>query len=639
MKRIWTVFLAIVLLFSTSPIGAMRLTASAAEIEDIYTYTVASDGATIQGVIKTVSGDVTVPAMLGGYPVVSIGNYAFSSCSNITSVVIPEGVKSIGYQAFYSCTALTSVTMPASVARIDGQVFGQCPMLEELLVDENNTVYHSSGNCIIHTETKELTVGCRTSVIPEDGSVTAIKAYAFYECDTLMSITLPDTITIIGTSAFKGCNALMSVVMSSKVGYIGKSAFSSCYSLHSITIPKGVKNIESATFSRCYSLKSVALPEGVKSIGVNAFLGCKALKTVMLPRSVTAIDDCAFDQCPALSLMIYAGDESERNVVSGIGALRTRDIKWCYRAVVEGDYVYTVSEGEATVLATLEKKSYVDVPTTLGGYPVTGIGDKAFCNDTTLKAVRIPLGVKRIGKDAFAGCTALNDVWFNGAEAERNAISFGSNELFSLTWRLNTCTTHAYQSECDAECDACKWNRTAPHVYVSDCDNLCNLCGAKRSGTALHVFRPACATVCAACGQKRATVRGHVYTSRCDTTCNVCNKTRETAAKHTYSFFCDSTCDACSAVRGDASAHTFDNDEDATCNVCGFDRSIGDVNGDGRVDSTDARLVLQYAVNKIPATALKLAAADVDASGTIDSTDARLILQYAVKKIGQWPTA
>lgn len=84
-----------------------------------------------------------------------------------------------------------------------------------------------------------------------------------------------------------------------------------------------------------------------------------------------------------------------------------------------------------------------------------------------------------------------------------------------------------------------------------------------------------------------------------------------------------------------------------TCTVCGttkitrldFTAALGDVDENGRVDSTDARLVLQFAVKKIPTSALNLKVADVDGSGKVDSTDARLILQYAVKKIDKFPAA
>ncbi len=89
--------------------------------------------------------------------------------------------------------------------------------------------------------------------------------------------------------------------------------------------------------------------------------------------------------------------------------------------------------------------------------------------------------------------------------------------------------------------------------------------------------------------------------------------------------------------------HAYKYDADAVCDVCGSERVpllvFGDVDGSGKVDSTDARLVLQYAVGKIDDTALNVAVADVDGSGKVDSTDARLILQYAVGKIDNFPAA
>ncbi len=103
-------------------------------------------------------------------------------------------------------------------------------------------------------------------------------------------------------------------------------------------------------------------------------------------------------------------------------------------------------------------------------------------------------------------------------------------------------------------------------------------------------------------------------------------------------------------------SHRYTDDRDTVCDLCGHLREVtvglwGDVDGNGRIDSTDARLVLQYAVKKIPPMALEkpltgtgqngaglnMTLADVDGSGKIDSTDARLILQYAVKKITRFP--
>ena len=80
-----------------------------------------------------------------------------------------------------------------------------------ITVEEGNSVYHSAGNCIIETASKTVVAGCKTSAIPNDGSVTSIGDYAFYGCSNLASVTIPDSVTSIGSSAFASCYELTSV--------------------------------------------------------------------------------------------------------------------------------------------------------------------------------------------------------------------------------------------------------------------------------------------------------------------------------------------------------------------------------------------------------------------------------------------
>ena len=128
-----------------------------------------------------------------------------------TSITIPNSVTSIGYQAFYGCTGLTSI-----------------------IVNAGNTKYHSAGNCLIETETKTLILGCNTSVIPTDGSVTSIGDYAFSGCNGFTSVTIPDSVTSIGGAAFADCSGLTSVTIGNGVTSIGGSAFRDCTGLTSI---------------------------------------------------------------------------------------------------------------------------------------------------------------------------------------------------------------------------------------------------------------------------------------------------------------------------------------------------------------------------------------------------------------------
>lgn len=224
--------------------------------EKDFTYTVENGQATVAS--YTPSGEISpkliIPSTLGGYPVVhigkgafyelknikeivlpdsvtDIGKEAFKDCSDLTNITIPDSVTSIGNYAFYGCTGLTSITIPNSVANIRGLAFSGCTGLMSISVDSKNKVYHAFNNCLIETATKTLIAGCKTSVIPTDGSVTSIGSDAFNGCSRLTSVTIPDSVTVIGYEAFSDCTSLISITIPDSVTSIGIRAFSDCTSL------------------------------------------------------------------------------------------------------------------------------------------------------------------------------------------------------------------------------------------------------------------------------------------------------------------------------------------------------------------------------------------------------------------------
>ncbi len=184
--------------------------------------------------------------------VTSIGYYAFSGCTGLTGITIPDSVTVIDYSAFEGCSGLANVKIPNSVTSIDTSAFIYCSGLQSLSVAEGNKTYHSQNNCIIKTRSKILVIGCKNSIIPTDGSVTRIGDSAFIGCTGLTSATIPDGITSIGKGAFSWCTGLTSITIPDSITSIGDSAFWGCTGLTSITIPDSVTSIGECAFGYYY---------------------------------------------------------------------------------------------------------------------------------------------------------------------------------------------------------------------------------------------------------------------------------------------------------------------------------------------------------------------------------------------------
>ena len=410
--------------------NVLNLKASAAMIGSLY-YEIKNDEVTITGCPDYTSGELVIPDTIEGFPVTTIGDYAFDGCNYLTNITIPDSVTTIGYSsfgfcfeltsitipnsvktiggyAFQSCKGLTSITIPASVTSIDKNAFDVNPgALESITVSDGNKVYHSSGNCIIETESKKLIAGCKNSVIPADGSVTSIDDYAFHDCNHgLTNITIPDCVTSIGQAAFGNCRDLTNITIPDGVTSIGPGAFASCKGLTSITIPDSVMSIGHSAFSNCTGLTRITIPDSVTSIEYSLFSGCTGLKNITIPDNITNIGFDAFKDT----------------------AFYNNESNWTNEVLYINNYL-------------------IRAKTSLSGYckikaGVKLIAEYAFYQCSGLTSIAIPKSVTTIEGFAFGFCDGLKDVYYSGSEADRNKITIvwgnGYNKvLTNATWHYN----------------------------------------------------------------------------------------------------------------------------------------------------------------------------------------------------------
>jgi len=344
-------------------------------------------------------GSVIIPTNINSLTVTSIGQQAFAY-SGLTSVTIPSSVTSIGDYAFFYCTYLSAAFFHGNAPPDDGTIFNY---------DDITTVYYPYGT----TGWGSVFGGAPTAIASypfaysvNGGTVTITKLLG-----TDAAVTIPNTIanlpvTSIGDDAFYECNSLKTVTIPDSVTSIGSNAFEYCTSLASVTIPDSVTSIGDLAFESCPSLTNAIIGNGVTSIGVDEFYG-SGLTSVTIPNGVSSIGDGAFEACSRLTIINIG------NGVTNIGANAFfASEKLMAVNVTTGNSVYSSVAG---VLFDKNQTTIIFYPAGLAGAyaipdGVISIGDEAFFDCIRLQNISIPSSVTSIGDEAFSECFGLTNV-------------------------------------------------------------------------------------------------------------------------------------------------------------------------------------------------------------------------------------
>lgn len=382
--------------------------------------------------------------------ITEIGDHAFAGSPNLFSVTIPNGVKKIGAGTFTACGKLTSIIIPNSVTEIGEYAFNGSNLTSLTIPDSmaeigkkaftgcKSLASVSIPNSVVEIG-EEAFFGCGFNSITIPNSVKKIGDSAFFSCSKLTSIIIPNSATEIGNGAFSysgltsinipnsvkefgkyifsGCNSLASITISDGVTRIWDDAFYYCNGLTSIIIPNSVTEIGENAFYSCDNLTFITIPNSVKKIDNNAFRDCKSLMSITIPNSVTELGEWVFADCITLSSATISCSTIESFTFENCSNLSSVTI------------LDSVKEIEGGAFSGCKKLVSIIIPNS-----VTDIGGSAFSNCSSLSSIVLSNNMVNIGFSIFENCNSLTSVIIpNSVRAIYDKAFSGCSSLVSIT--------------------------------------------------------------------------------------------------------------------------------------------------------------------------------------------------------------
>lgn len=362
----------------------------------------------------------------------TLDSYAFKGCTALTTVnfvanakfITPETteggtdpapeaydpaglVTTIGDGAFMDCTSLTTITLPYFIARIGNSAFENCTALATFTTmdgaDSKTAALRTIGDRAFFGSTSLNNVDVNTTK-----GVNTIGVSAFENCGQLATINLSG-VTRFAEGVFRNAKALKSVTMSANASiYVGQEAFRNCVTLSDITAR--IAAVEDGAFRNCISLRAITfVSSGIEYIGSNAFNGCVLIQKVLIPSSVVAIGDSAFDGCRGITSLTFESDET----LQTIG--------------------YSAFGGCSLLTRVILPSSLVE------------LNASAFYGCSDLEYVEFGENIQSVGEDAFALCATGLEVRFTG-----KTVPVFTGDIFTATDGAKISVRQGYKATFEA---------------------------------------------------------------------------------------------------------------------------------------------------------------------------------------------
>lgn len=389
--------------------------------------------------------------------VTEIKEYTFNNCSKLKDITLPNGLIYIKDYAFNGCASLGKVTIPGGVQNISPGAFKNSGLTEIILKEGVMSLSNNSfdGCLLLKKVTFPTTMktiggfsntGIKEIAFAAGAAPEAIGDYAFLNCDSLSTITLPNSIKSIGQGAFYDCDTLKSVTLPTSITKVGEQTFYHCNFLQNVTIPQGVTEIGFDAFAYCPKLTAISLPSTLATIGSNCFRGT-GLTSITLTEGITTLEYGTFANSKLTSIKLpksltqitsrsdgyYAGNlpneynnfqksvyisDNQSGAFYGCKELESINLNGAVLTILGS---YTFNECEKLRSIDLSSTKLEEIPayafhscdslrTVTFPNTVKTIGQRAFNNSQSLESLKMPAALSSIGDNAFLYCRKIRSV-------------------------------------------------------------------------------------------------------------------------------------------------------------------------------------------------------------------------------------